>query len=85
MSWLSEAFGWFGSVFSGTTGEVCAGLKDIAHNAVDNAENLAGASGPEKRDAAFAEIKEKAIDGGLVFATHAINLLIETCVAELKD
>jgi hypothetical protein len=85
MNIFSSVFGWFGEVFSGVTGEVVGDIKDIAIDAVNNAETLAGASGAEKQSAAFAEIQEKAIEAGIKTATHAINLAIEAAVAGLKS
>lgn len=84
MNIFQSMFGYFGEVFSGVTGEVIENVKGISIDAVNNAENLIGAEGWEKRDAAFNEITDKAAKAGIAVSTHAINTAIELAVARLR-
>ena len=84
MNIFESFFGWFGEVFSGITGETIENIKDIAVDAVNHAESLAGVNGPGKRAAAFKEIESKALDASIQVSTHAINTAIELAVARLR-
>lgn len=88
MSWFTTTFGailnFVIEVFRGRTGVVVNNLRSIAFAIVKDLMS-ADMTGEEKRRVAYQRIVAAAMGAGLQYADHAINLLIELCVANIKN
>lgn len=71
------------AVFTKARTEVISALKDIAMDAVLEAQNT-GLSNDEKRKKVFDTIKAFAVSRGIQAKDNIISLVIEMCVASLK-
>ena len=60
-------------------------LMDSAMEAVRAASTMPGASGAQRRDAAFAIMSNKLTTNGVELATSAINSALEAAVLKLKE
>lgn len=65
--------------------EVGQALIDASLEAVRAANSMPGATGAQKRDAAFEIIKNKMASAGVEVAARTINQAIEAAVAKVKE
>lgn len=83
-SLLRNLWGLLKEVFSGALEMALAELKDFAQDLVKEVD-LKDLTNEEKRKEVFDRIKEEAEERAITIKDSAINLLIEICVAKLKQ